>query len=220
MANYLEQLKKKANGHHQKVVAFAILGALIGGLSMFLIMPHEGQAPTPHDLEVVTPDIEKIEAADPIRLRIPSADIDTTFEGALELNKDQTVMVPESYEEVGWYKFGPKPGELGPAVILGHVDSFEGPAVFYSLGQTKVGDVVYIDREDGTTALFEVIEVGRYPQSNFPTEKVYSDLDYAGLRVITCTGVYDHGTLRYSHNLIVYAKLVDEIETGSEIISE
>lgn len=212
MDNLLNRLKEQANSHHTRVVAFAILGAVIGATLTFLALPNESIAPAVTEIQPTsTSTAEVIEVADPVHIRIPSAHIDADFVGPLGLNDDQTVEVPDSFEEVGWYKYGPRPGELGPAVVLGHVDSYQGPAVFYSLGQAKVGDTIEIDRADGTTAVFEVIKSQRYPQSDFPTAEVYGDLDYPGLRVITCTGTYDHGSLRYSHNLVVYAKLIEEI---------
>ncbi|MBY0310053.1 class F sortase [Patescibacteria group bacterium] len=147
--------------------------------------------------------------SEPVRLRIPEVGIDAGFEGGLGLNPDKTSEVPDSFTEVGWYKFGPTPGELGPAVILGHVDSKSGPAVFWSLGQVEVGDEVLVDRADGSTARFVVTDLTRVDQDEFPTRAVYGDIDYPGLRLITCSGTYDRGAARYTHNLIVYAKLAD-----------
>lgn len=145
----------------------------------------------------------------PIRLVIPSIRLDTTFVPPLSLNSDKTVSVPDNYTQVGWYKGGATPGEVGSAVILGHVDSVSGPAVFYSLGQVKVGDKVMVTRADRTTATFEVTELHRYPQSEFPTNAVYGPTTYPALRLVTCTGIFDHGKQKYSHNLVVYAKLIE-----------
>ncbi len=149
-----------------------------------------------------------LSAAEPVRLAIPKIDVDVAFETPLGLEESGEIEVPEAYDRVAYYKYGPTPGELGPAVVLGHVDSFEGPAVFFSLGQLKPGDQITVTRADGSLAIFAVEALERHPQSGFPTVQVYGDLDHAGLRLITCTGTYDHGTLRYSHNLIVFAKLV------------
>ena len=101
-------------------------------------------------------------------------------------------------------------GELGPAVVLGHVDSKEGPEVFYYLRELEVGDLIFIDREDGTTATFAVSRLEQHPQNGFPTEEVYGNIDHAGLRLITCSGVYNRGAARYTHNPIVFAELVEE----------
>ena len=92
-------------------------------------------------------------------------------------------------------------------LTAGPVDT--GPAVFFSLGQLKIGDDIYIERADGTTVHFKVESMERPAQSDFPTARVYGDIDHAGLRLITCTGIYVRGTQRYTHNLIVYARLVE-----------
>jgi len=149
------------------------------------------------------------ERSAPVYISIPKIGLNTDFVPPLGLNDDRTVSVPDSYEEVGWYKNGVSPGEIGSSVILGHVDSYEGPAIFYKLGQLDERDEIEIEREDGTVATFVITDIERVSQSNFPTEKVYGDVDYAGLRLVTCTGIYNKGELRYSHNLIVYGELKD-----------
>jgi len=146
--------------------------------------------------------------SDPMRLRISKINVDASFV-ELGLSPNNEIEVPKSFERVGWYVHGPTPGELGPAVVLGHVDSYQGPAVLFYLGQLEPGDTIEIDREDGTTATFRVDKLERYPQSNFPTSLVYGDIDHAGLRLITCSGSYDRQQQRYDQNLIVYASLVE-----------
>jgi len=147
--------------------------------------------------------------AQPVRLRIPTIGVDTSFV-ELGVDKNREIEVPKSFDTVGWYKYGPTPGELGPAVVLGHVDTKTGPAVFYSLGQLNPGDKVEIDREDGSTAVFEVRTLERYEQDSFPTSLVYGDIDHAGLRLITCSGAFNRDSQRYDQNLVVYAELVEE----------
>ncbi len=194
---------------NRKVAAFAVGVLLAFGLALVVervwqsdVQSVAGEQASSSASALVMPE------ANPLRLRIPEIAVDAPFEEPLGLKQNGEIGVPESYETVGYYKFGPTPGEIGPAVVLGHVDSYEGPAVLFRLGQLEVGDEIMIDREDGTTATFAVTALERHEQEGFPTVKVYSDLDYAGLRLITCTGVYDHGSLRYSHNLIVFAELV------------
>jgi sortase (surface protein transpeptidase) len=145
----------------------------------------------------------------PRRLRIPDLYIDTNFV-PLDLQSNGEIEVPKGYEEVGWYTKGPTPGELGPSVVLGHVDSYKGPGVFLTLGKLTAGDYIYIDREDGTTATFRVTSLERYDRDAFPSEKVYGDIDHAGLRLITCSGTYDKQTQEYDRVLVVYAMLVTE----------
>lgn len=147
-------------------------------------------------------------SSSPTTLRIPKINLKTNFSESLGLTADSELEVPDSYTSVGWYRFGPTPGAVGPAVVVGHVDSYEGPAVFFSLGKLEPGDEIFVDRADGTTARFVVTALERPAQSAFPTQSVYGDIDHAGLRLITCTGTYVRGVNRYTHNLIVYARLV------------
>jgi sortase (surface protein transpeptidase) len=144
---------------------------------------------------------------EPTILKIPTAQIEAVFEEPLTLNNDGTIGVPTAYDTVAYYKNGPLPGEKGASVVLGHVDSKDGPGAFFYLGQIAVGDEVLIEREDGSVLTFATEGYERVEQSEFPTEKVYGDVPYAGLRLVTCSGTYDKEQQQYSHNLIVYAKL-------------
>ena len=191
--------------HYVFVMAFAVVSVVgtVYGLP-FILQQYKDTTDDSH-----TPIVSgtPLQRSAPTRLVIPAINLDTTFVAPLGLNADQTVSVPDSYTKVGWYKNGATPGEIGPAVILGHVDSKAGPAIFYSLGQVSVGDDVEVTRFDGSIAEFEVTELKRYPQSDFPTELVYGPTDEAVLRLVTCTGIYSHNEQRYSHNLVVYATL-------------
>lgn len=148
----------------------------------------------------------------PQKLIIPSLNITAEFETPLGLDSEGAVEVPVAYDTVGWYKYGPTPGEVGPAVIFGHVDTYEGPAVFYSLGQLKEGDEIRVEREDGSTVTFAVQGYERVKQDEFPNDRVYGNLSYPGIRVVTCTGVFDKKSQHYSHNLIVYGKILSVSE--------
>lgn len=145
----------------------------------------------------------------PVLLKIPALDIETSFTTPLPLAPSGEVSVPKDNDKVGWYENSPTPGEAGPAIVLGHVDSYTGPAIFFYLGQLKPGDDIFITREDGSEAHFVVTLLERYGQDQFPTVKVYGNIDHAGLRLITCSGTYKQGVGRYTHNLVVYAKLVE-----------
>ncbi len=150
---------------------------------------------------------DQMDRALPTLLAIPAIDLEAPFTAPLGLKDNGEIEVPSTFDEVGWYKYGPTPGEIGPAVILGHVDSYKGKAVLWSLGQLEVGDVINVTRADGSMASFIVEKLERYSQADFPTVDVYGPIDYAGLRVITCTGTYSRQVDRYSHNLVVYARL-------------
>ena len=213
----LAEIKQLTKRHYKQVVAFvmgvvfvfAIVAIRHGNIDYF----SDEQNIVALDTETEIVDEAELEMATtslPVQLRIPKINLETSFEKPLGLNHDGTIEVPDSYDEVAYYKYGPRPGEMGPSVILGHVDSFEGPAVLFSLGQLDKGDSIYIQGEDGDELEFKVTDLERHKQSSFPTEKVYGDIDHAGLRIITCSGIYDKGSFRYSHNLIVFAELVDE----------
>lgn len=143
--------------------------------------------------------------APPVRVRIPAAGVNSSLQ-RLGKAPDGTIEVPSSYEEAGWYTKGPRPGQPGPAVLLGHVDSKAGPAVFYHLRELTPGTPVYVDREDGSTVNFRVTSVARVPKSRFPTDLVYGPTLQPSLRLVTCGGVFDRATRNYLDNVIVYAE--------------
>jgi sortase (surface protein transpeptidase) len=144
------------------------------------------------------------EVAVPVRLRIPAVSVDTPLQ-RLRRQPDATIAVPDRFDVAGWYEEGPRPGQPGPAVILGHVDSTAGPAVFFGLATLPVGAVVYVDRADGSGVSFRVTGVSRVPKTGFPTDLVYSPTLQPSLRLVTCGGSFDHDARSYRDNVIVYA---------------
>lgn len=140
----------------------------------------------------------------PVRLRIPSLQVDAAV-GPVGTMPDRSVEVPERYEEVGWYDGGARPGEDGPAVLLGHVDSKAGPAVFVRLPEVQVGAVVEVVDAEGGVTRFTVDRVQQYPKTRFPTEAVYLPVLRPELRLITCGGAFDRATGHYVDNIVVYA---------------
>lgn len=144
----------------------------------------------------------------PVRVAIPSIGVRAPLIG-LGLDADGSVQVPAADRpgEAGWYDRGPAPGERGAAVLLGHVDSVKGAAVFYDLGRVRPGDRVEVARADGRVAVFTVESVERVAKDRFPTRRVYGPLDHAGLRLVTCGGVFDRTVRGYRDNVIVYAAL-------------
>jgi len=201
--------------HCVRVVAFVVFGLSLGAYLILQVYPYlevkQIVVDTEQNVEanpIATETPYALTREMPVRLRVPKMSIDTTFEAPLGLNEDGTISVPSSYEKVGWYKLGAAPGEIGTASILGHVDSRVGPAIFFSLGQLAPGDRIFVSRADGSEAEFEVQYLERYKQDEFPTEKVYSPTKYSSLRLITCSGVFSKGEQRYSHNLVVFARLL------------
>lgn len=125
------------------------------------------------------------------------------------LTSEKSLQVPQNSNAVGWYIYGTPPGDIGPAVITGHLDSLLGPAVFYHLKNLRPGDNIEVSRSDGSRAIFRVDSLQEYSQNDFPTDKVYGKINYAGLRIITCSGTYDKKLGRYTNNLVVYATLIN-----------
>ncbi|MEZ0579116.1 class F sortase [Nocardioides sp. MH1] len=143
----------------------------------------------------------------PIGLSIPGIDVEASSIVPLDLASDGTIEVPQDPLLPGWFRPGPTPGQLGPAVIAGHVDSSDGPAVFYRLGDLRPGDRIKVSRADGSVATFIVDRVKSYAKATFPTRKVYGGTSRAELRLITCGGTYDPD-LGYLSNTVVFARLV------------
>ena len=141
--------------------------------------------------------------AEPVRLRIPALGVDTGLE-RLGRQPDGTIAVPANPTVAGWYAEGPRPGQPGPAVILGHVDSATGPGVFLRLGQLSPGATVEVDRADGTRISFRVTGLSRVPKVNFPTDLVYSPTLQPSLQLVTCGGSFDYRARSYRDNVIVY----------------
>ena len=119
-----------------------------------------------------------------------------------------TVSVPADIQEAGWYDLGPIPGQIGSAVILGHVDSYREPAAFYQLRNVVAGDRITVMLTDGVSALFEVTSVAIYPKMDFPAQQVYGSHGNAALPLNTCGGVFNTQTGGYESNVVVYSSLV------------
>lgn len=142
----------------------------------------------------------------PTRLRIPAIGVDAGLV-ALAVAGDGTLVPPADYHRPGWYAEGTPPGQTGPAVIAGHVDSATGPAVFAHLHELAPGDVVAVERATGWVR-FSVTRLAWYPKTSFPTAEVYGPTPDAQLRLITCGGGFDHARRSYADNLVVYAVAV------------
>ncbi|MBO1766765.1 class F sortase [Allobranchiibius sp. GilTou38] len=147
-----------------------------------------------------------LSASAPVSIRVPSVGIRSHLL-TVGLNANQTIEVPTTAAEAAWYRLGPTPGALGPAVILGHVDSTSGPGVFYKLGALRPGQRIEVTRADGSLAYFRVDAVDSYLKDQFPSQAVYGPIDYAGLRLITCGGRFNTTTHHYESNTVVFASL-------------
>ena len=142
--------------------------------------------------------------AEPVRLRIPALGVDTALQ-RLGRAADMTIEVPKDFQVAGWFAEGPRPGGPGPAVIIGHVDSASGPAVFGRLRELAPGAEVLVDRADGATVAFRVSGLQQVPKNEFPTAQVYGPTLEPALRLVTCGGSFDVARHSYRENVIVYA---------------
>jgi hypothetical protein len=146
----------------------------------------------------------------PRRISIPAIHVSARVQ-TLGLARNGALAVPQPgphYNEAAWYDGSPTPGEEGPAIMEGHVDSAsQGPSVFFRLGALRPGDRVYVTRGDRSVAAFAVNGVRRYAKDAFPTSLVYGNTNYAALRLITCGGSFDGSTGHYVDNIVVFAHL-------------
>ncbi|MEV4380365.1 class F sortase [Streptosporangium sp. NPDC049644] len=177
-----------------------------GGLDV----PLTAAAPTaPPPLPVVQPPAPlKSDGVKPRRLAIPKIGVLAPLM-ALGVDAKREIQTPplSKPNQAGWYKYGPTPGQQGPSVVLGHVNTRNGAAVFSRLKEIKRGDKIKVSRTDGTVAEFTVDGVEQVSKAAFPSKRVYGNTGEATLRLITCGGVYNRKTGHYTDNIIVYATL-------------
>jgi hypothetical protein len=145
----------------------------------------------------------------PVSVAIPAIGVKSSLL-RLGRNKDGTMQVPNlttSANEAAWYKYSVAPGQIGTAVIEGHVDSYHGPAVFFRLGALRPGSHINVTLADGITAVFRVTGVREYAKDKYPANIIYAPADYAALRLITCGGGFDAVTGHYLGSVVVFASL-------------
>ncbi|WP_406108299.1 class F sortase [Micromonospora globbae] len=151
-----------------------------------------------------------LRASRPVRLVVPAIEVSAPV-APVGQARDGSIAVPplERHNETGWYDRGPTPGEPGPAVIVGHVDTREGPSVFYDLGKLKAGDTVEVTRADRSVLTFRIDSVERFPKDRLPADRVYGRDGPPQLVLITCGGDFVGGRTGYADNVIAFASLAD-----------
>lgn len=195
------------------LVALAVTaGALVGSLPTGVRAAPEPRAPSTRVL-AAAPSARVIAAAPvavrrsaPVHLTIASLGISTTV-GRLGLQANHQVMVPPNVHTVGWFRLGPTPGQMGSSVILGHVDSYLGPGVFFQIKSMRVGSSIEVRLADGVTTRFVVTRVVQYSKTGFPDRLVYGSHGTRSLNLVTCGGVFDHATGSYLSNVVVFSRL-------------
>lgn len=153
------------------------------------------------------PRLPQVPMSRPVALEIPSIGVNTRI-GELGLQPDGQVQVPTTTRVAGWYRYGVTPGQIGSAVILGHVDSYLGPGVFFNLKSVKAGATLDLTLADGVRARFVVTEVVQYLKTSFPDRLVYGPHGASrSLQLVTCGGGFDHATGHYLSNVVVFSHL-------------
>jgi sortase (surface protein transpeptidase) len=198
------------------IVFAAGLAVIVGGTAGLLLTRHSTPAlrpvaagvaalPAPTGPIVAPPQsAAPAPVASPVSLTIPLIGVRTNLI-TLGLAQGGAMQVPSTTTVAGWYTGSPRPGSIGSAIIVGHIDSETGPGVFYRLSEVRSGDDVFVKRADGTTAEFRVTSIQTYLKDQFPTEEVYGPTPDAELRLITCGGAFDSATGHYLSNIVVYA---------------
>jgi hypothetical protein len=162
------------------------------------------RVPTP-DTPRYVPVAPVLGVAAPARIEIPAIDVSSSLV-PLGLVADGSLEVPTDFTRAGWYTGGPKPGETGPSVVAGHVDSVDGPAVFFRLGDLRPGDEIRVQRVDRTEARFVVERLERFEKRAFPNETIFGPTELPELRLVTCGGDFDFEQRTYLENLVVFAR--------------
>lgn len=209
------------NGRRRGLIALASAILLIGVtlIAVSWAQPRHSSAPAPAPAAAATAPapalttpataVAVLPPSEPVNLTIPAIGVNHTV-GTVGLNPDRTIEVPPLTDVAlpAWYRFSPTPGQPGPAVFVGHVDSRTTKGVFYDLGKLKAGDRIIVARADHTTVSFAVSSVTEYPKSVFPTQAVYGDTPGPELRLITCGGAYDAAAHNYLDNIVVNARII------------
>jgi LPXTG-site transpeptidase (sortase) family protein len=147
-------------------------------------------------------------SSEPTRLIIPSLNINANIQH-VGITQNHAMGTPNNFTDVAWYKYGPAPGDVGSAVIDGHVDNGLSLAgVFKHLVNIKIGDRVIVVAKDGSEKQFVVTNIETYPYQNTPTNTIFNSKNDIGLNLITCEGAWVPGGRTYDHRLVVYTKLV------------
>ncbi len=163
--------------------------------------------PEPSEKVIITNPFPKPEIGEPVRLVIPKLTVDAVIEN-VGLTDENAMDVPKEKGNAGWYELGAKPGELGSAVIAGHLDDKNGdPEVFYNLKDISAGDEIEVEDENGKKYTYVVTRVQTYPYASFPLQEVFASSDKTRLNLITCEGTYDKSSKLYSDRLVVYSEL-------------
>jgi hypothetical protein len=192
------------------LAAIAVAGGVWAGSTVF-DRPSAAQVLEPTS-SAGAPAVDPLAPSDPTEIRIDKINAVSSLI-PLGLNPDRTIATPPVSEpqQASWYRPGPTPGALGPAVILGHINGGGKDGTFARLHELKPGDQVRVNRADGKTAVFTITKMQQVPKDRFPTQEVYGDTPGAEVRLITCGGAFNQAARSYVDNIIAYGTLTSVI---------
>jgi sortase (surface protein transpeptidase) len=125
--------------------------------------------------------------------------------GGLERDaRHGAIEVPE-LGRAGWVNVGPRPGEPGRAVIIGHLDTHSGPGLFARVPKLRRGREIAVVDARGGVHRYEVVGSAQVKKRSFPAKAVYGPSRRPVLVLITCGGPYRPGR-GYRDNVLVYAR--------------
>jgi hypothetical protein len=199
-----------------RLAGFAGVSLIAGGAAAILVAALAQQhAPAPTaaaagDIGPTGVTGPTLRQSPPVSVAIPEIGVQSNLLH-LGRNADGTMQVPSlntQANDAAWYKYSVTPGQIGTAVIEGHVDSHQGPAVFFRLGALQPGNHIDVTLSDGIMAVFRVTGVREYAKDEYPANIIYGHTDYAALRLITCGGSFDSASGHYVGSVVVFASLV------------
>lgn len=189
------------------LVSFIITSFILVG-SVFALPDKAENSSTNEPLVQTSVTAEEV-VYEPVRIVIPSIDVDVQIEPVGE-DKQGNMDVPSDYENAGWWEYGSKPGEMGSAVIAGHIDTPTAqPGIFYNLVEMAYGDQIIVYDQHDNEYVFEVTEIIEYENNEFPIDLVFARDDAKRLNLITCAGVFDISENNYDKRTVVYARMVE-----------
>jgi Sortase domain len=194
------------------VTGAALIAAGAGAIAAAVLAQQHAPSPAPSAAGAIGAAAVKgpaVQRSVPVSVSIPEIGVRSKLL-SLGLNPDGTIAVPSlatSADQAAWFKYSVTPGQVGAAVIEGHVDSYQGPAVFFRLGALHPGNLIDVTLADGITTVFRVTGVREYAKDEYPAKMIYGPTDDAALRLITCGGDFDFATRHYLSSVVVFAVL-------------
>ncbi len=190
---------------------FALIVTIIAAVSYFRPATND---PVPvlgvHTQPESSPaDVIHQQVGNPQTIQITSLQVNASIE-SVGLDAQRKMDVPKKAANVGWYNLGAKPGEIGNAVLAGHLDTVTGkPAVFWNLSNIAIGSEITVSDEHGQQYRYKVIDKKTYPYDNFPLQEIFGPERKALLRLITCEGQFNNTAQTYTQRTVVTAEMIE-----------